>query len=386
MSQVMPPTIEVIDGGFLTTIQDLGRPGYQRFGVPVSGAMDQYAMRIANLLVGNDEGSAVLEITLLGPILMFSSKARIALTGSDLGAAIDGIPIGSWRSVNIPKGSTLSFLGRRSGTRSYLAISGGLDVLEIMGSRSTSIREGIGGLQGRPLTKGDILQAFPSKTGLPLIAVPKLHIYHYSDTQQVRVILGPQQENFTEQAIKTFLSESYKISNDCNRIGIRLLGPKLSHKSGPDIISDGTSFGSVQVPGDGMPLILMADRGTTGGYAKIATVITPDLWKLSQVLPGNNLTFESVTTKEALAINKRREAEIRNLKEVIARISELPLPSPRILVDGHAYLVQDGFGTVIARPTELVGEFLTSKQHLQVTSKDISYSFSVELQVPFCGI
>ena len=386
MSQVMRPTMQVVDGGFLTTIQDLGRPGYQRFGVPVSGAMDQYAMRIANLLVGNDEGSAVLEITLLGPILMFSSKARIALTGSDLGAAIDGIPIGSWRSVNIPKGSTLSFLGRKSGTRSYLAVSGGLDVLEIMGSRSTSIRESIGGFHGRPIEKGDTLQAFQSKIGLPLIAVPKLHIYDYSDSQQIRVILGPQQENFTKQAIQTFLSEPYEISNDCNRIGIRLVGPKLSHKSGPDIISDGTSFGSVQVPGNGMPLILMADRGTTGGYAKIATVITPDLWKLSQVLPGNNITFKSVTIKEAVAINKQREAEISNLKELISRISGLPLPSARILVDGQAYLVQDGLGTAIAKPTPLEGEFLTSKQHLKVTSKNISYSFSVELQVPFSGI
>lgn len=382
----MTPTIKVIDGGFLTTVQDLGRHGYQRFGVPVSGAMDQYAMRIANLLVGNDEAAAVLEITLLGPILLFSSKARVALTGSDLGAAIDGNPIGPWRSVDIPQGSRLSFLGRRSGARSYLAISGGLDVLETMGSRSTSIRESIGGVQGRPLEKGGSLTTFHSKSDLPLIAVPKQHIYNYPDIQRVRVMLGPQQENFTKQGIKTFLSESYEISNDCNRIGIRLVGPKISHKSGSDIISDGTSFGSVQVPGDGMPLILMADRGTTGGYAKIATVITPDLWKVSQVLPGNKLTFESVTIEEAVTINRKREAEISNLKALVARISEHPLPSLRILIDGHAYLVQDSLGKVIARPTELVGEFLTSKQHLQVTSEDISYNFSVELQVPFCGI
>ena len=136
----MKPTITVIDGGLLTTVQDLGRHGYQRYGVPVSGAMDQYAMRIGNILVGNDEGSAVLEITLLGPTLMFSSKTRVAITGSDLGATVDGNPIGSWRSIDIPKGSTMSFRGGTSGVRGYLAISGGIDVPKTMGSRSTSIR------------------------------------------------------------------------------------------------------------------------------------------------------------------------------------------------------------------------------------------------------
>jgi len=380
----MTPTIEVIDGGFLTTVQDLGRQGYQRFGVPVSGTMDQYSMRIANLLVGNDEGSAVLEITMLGPTLMFLSKSRVALAGADLGAEIDGNPLGSWRSVDIAKGSTLSFSGRMSGVRAYLAISSGLDVPETMGSRSTSIRESIGGIQGRSLLKGDFLTAFHSISDLPLISVPKHHIYTYSDKQRVRVILGPQQENFTKQGISTLLSGSYEISNDCNRIGIRLVGPKLSHKSGADIISDGTSFGSIQVPGDGIPLILMADRGTTGGYAKIATVITPDLWKLSQSLPGNTLTFESVTVESAVAINRERETELSNLKALVARTGQRQLPSPRILVNGQSYLVEDSSGNVIAKPTEFTGEFLARKHHLLVTSNAVSYNFSVELQVPFC--
>ena len=380
----MKPTITVINGGLLTTVQDLGRYGYQRYGVPVSGAMDQYSMRIANILVGNNEGSAVLEITLLGPTLVFSSKTRVALTGSDLGATVNGNPIGSWRSIDIPKGSTLSFTGGTSGTRAYLAILGGIDVVKTMGSRSTSIRESIGGYEGRSLEKGDRIKTFRSISNLPLITVSKQHIYNYSDIQPVRVILGPQQEMFTQNGIDTFLSESYEISNDSNRIGIRLVGPKISHKVSADIISDGTTFGSIQIPGDGMPIILMADRGTTGGYAKIATVITADLWKVSQVLPGNSLTFKSITAGKAVAIYRKREAEIRNLKVLIGQLATHPFQSPRILVNGQAYMVHDVTGKVIAKPTKITGEFLTSKHHLRVKSQDSSYSFSVELQVPFC--
>ncbi len=379
----MKPTITVIDGGLLTTVQDLGRHGYQRYGVPVSGAMDQYAMRIGNILVGNDEGSAVLEITLLGPTLMFSSKTRVAITGSDLGATVDGNPIGSWRSIDIPKGSTMSFRGGTSGVRGYLAISGGIDVPKTMGSRSTSIRESIGGYAGRPLGKGDRISTFGSLSNLPLITVSKQHQYDYSDIQQVRVILGPQEENFTKNGVETFLSESYKISNDSNRIGIRLVGPKISHKVSADIISDGTTFGSVQIPGDGMPIILMADRGTTGGYAKIATVITPDLWKVSQVHPGSSLTFKPVSVEKAIAIYRKRETEITDLKVLIGRLGKHHVSSPRILVHGQAYMAHDNSDKVIAGPTELVGEFFTSRQSVRVTSEHQSYTFSVELQVPF---
>ncbi len=268
--------IEVLDGGLLTTVQDLGRFGAQQYGVPVSGAMDAWALRAANRLVGNHEGAAALEITLAGPVLRFDGPGVIALTGGDLGARLDGRPLDPWQSVGVPPGAELSFAGARDGLRAYLGVAGGIDVPLVLESRSTLLKARLGGFMGRALAAGDRVPVGPGdmasgRTGWRL---PRTLVPAYGHSHTVRVVMGPQDDAFTEDGIRTFLSGSYTLAPQSDRVGCRLTGPRIAHRRGADIVSDGTAFGSVQVSGDGLPIVLMADRGTTGGYTKIATVAT----------------------------------------------------------------------------------------------------------------
>jgi biotin-dependent carboxylase-like uncharacterized protein len=305
-------TIDVVDGGMLTTIQDLGRYGYQRYGVPTSGAMDLFSLRAANRLVGNPDEAACLEMTLVGPRLRFVAPATIAVTGADLAARLDGAALPTWQSVLVEPGAELWFAGPQNGIRAYLAVAGAVDVPPVLGSRSTYTRSKLGGLEGRKLQAGDSLH-IPG--GRPILLggtlhLPAAHRPAYGHALALRVVLGPQDDRFTAAGIETFLSSTYTATPQSDRMGYRMNGPRIEHLRGPDIISDGTPFGAVQVAGDGVPIVLLADRGTAGGYTKIATVIGPDIPKLAQAAPGDAVTFESVGLDEAYAAVREQEERL----------------------------------------------------------------------------
>lgn len=310
-------TIEVIKGGAFSTIQDLGRYGYQRYGVPVSGALDQFALRVGNLLVGNEESDAGLEATFLGPTLRFHFNATIAIAGGDLSPVLDGRPIPRWRSLSIPGGSTLSFTGPRDGIRSYVCVRGGIDVPIVMGSRSTFTRSQFGGFHGRALAAGNMLPVAdrdsdvvqPVGRSLASHAVPR-----YGHHQTLRVTMGPQDDAFTTEGIGTFLTSTFTVTPTFDRMGYRLEGPVIQHRKSADIVSDGTSRGAVQVPGSGKPIVLLADCGTTGGYTKIATVISTDLPWIAQTQPGDTVEFRAVSLEEAHRALGKQEALIATLK------------------------------------------------------------------------
>ena len=310
-------TLEIVSPGMLTSVQDLGRRGYQRFGIPVSGAMDTPALRFANILVGNRESAAGLEATVMGPTLRFLVDTTIALAGADLGASLDGVSIPTWRSIPVPAGSALSFQGPKDGIRGYIAVAGGIDVPVLMGSRSSYLKGAFGGFEGRALAAGDVLKTLPSRiaTGknLPFELTPA----EYGHNHLLRVVLGPQDDVFLPEAIETFTSSEYDIGAQSDRMGYRLEGPSLKHTNGADIISDATTLGSVQVPGDGNPIVLLADRGTTGGYTKIATVIGPDLSFLVQAMPGDKVRFSPVTFDESRSILLEQESFISDVKKAV---------------------------------------------------------------------
>ncbi|MEN8758147.1 MAG: biotin-dependent carboxyltransferase family protein [Desulfobacterales bacterium] len=310
--------MEVKAAGPLTTIQDRGRFGFGRYGVAPSGALDSVAMRIANLLVDNPEEEAVLEITLPGFSATLLADAVIAITGADLGWHRNGRPLGMWQAHRFHKGDTIVFMELNSGCRAYLSVGGGWEVPEIMGSKSTNLSSGFGGLGGRPLQKGDVLgtespQLFLGAGGrkFDLNAVPA-----YRGYWELRVVLGPQDDHFDAAAQDLFLNSDYRVSAHSDRTGIRLLGAQISAEEGraESILSEGVVAGTVQIPGDGQPIILLGET-VSGGYRKIATVITADLHLLGQVLPGDHIRFQAVTMREA------RQALWR-LEEMIGRFRD----------------------------------------------------------------
>ena len=311
---------EVIQPGLLTTIQDLGRQGYQRYGVPVSGAMDDYALRLGNLLVGNNEGEACLEITLLGLRLQALNDIVIAITGADLSPMLNNKPLPMWEAVTVHSGDTISFSWPKSGCRTYLAEGGGIDVPRVMGSAATYVKSQIGGLDGRSLRAGDCLRSGKPRPGvLVRRSLPDQYIPEYKNQNELRVILGPQDDYFTQGGIHTFLHSEYTISTEMDRVGYRLHGPRIEHKAGADIVSDGIPLGAVQVPGDGLPIILLADRQTIGGYAKIATVITVDIPKLAQAKPEDKVRFLQTTEGEAHSALREYEQSIYTLRSLIQK-------------------------------------------------------------------
>jgi antagonist of KipI len=307
---------EVIQPGAFTTVQDLGRTGYQKYGVSVSGAMDRFALRAANLLAGNGEGEAALEATLIGPKLKALKAVRVAFTGADLSPAVDGKPAPMWRAVSVGEGCVVSFGAPKSGCRAYLAVSGGIDFPVVMGSRSIHTRSHLGG-DGRALAKGDVIKIKESgwrnqESGLRQI--PEDLIPSYGREWRIRVILGPQDDYFTGKGLETFLGGEYEITPQADRMGYRLKGPKVEHRSGADILTDATPPGSIQVPGDGMPIILLADGQTTGGYSKIATVISVDQDLLAQARPGDKVRFREVTLTEAHRLLQEMERKITEIR------------------------------------------------------------------------
>ena len=305
---------EVIQPGPLTTIQDLGRPGYQQFGVPTAGALDNYSFRIGNLLVGNAEGAAALEITLFGCQLRALRETTVAITGADLAATINGEPASAWESLSLKEGDILSFPRLNKGCRAYLAVAGGITVTQVMQSASTYTKAGIGGFEGRPLRKGDILQVSKSIASAKVARVPSEYKPVYGNQITLRVVLGPQDDLFTEEGISTFLDSEYTVSAQADRMGYRLEGPRIQHRQGADIISDGIPLGAVQVPGDGLPIILLVDRQTTGGYTKIATVICVDIPGIAQAKPGDKIKFQKIDEEQAVTLLKKYEQQIETIK------------------------------------------------------------------------
>jgi antagonist of KipI len=302
-------TIEVVDGGLHTSVQDLGRFGYQRYGVPTSGGLDLLSLRAANRLVGNDDGAACLEMTAIGPRLRFLAPATIALTGADLGARVDDGPVSRWETFTVATGTVLSFGGPADGIRGYLAVAGGIDVPVVLGSRSTYARSRLGGIEGRPLRKGDVVHvtgARPSLLGGQR-ELPSALRWVYGHDHLLRVVLGPQDDRFTAEGVSTFLSATYTVTPQSDRMGYRLAGAAIAHTRGPDIVSDGTPCGAVQVAGDGVPIVLLSDRGTAGGYTKIAVVISADLPRVAQASPGDRIRFAAVPVAEAQTILREQE-------------------------------------------------------------------------------
>lgn len=305
----------VINPGLLTTVQDAGRVGYQQFGVSVSGVTDPRAMKIANILVGNDENEAVLECTMMGPQLRFNKANVVAVTGGDLGPTLDGQPVASYAAFVVREGQTLRFTGLRTGCRAYIAFAGGLDIPLVMGSRSTYMKAKIGGLDGRKLEKNDEIGfRAPNPDVLNLVQRRIAPEVTARNAYTVRVLMGPQDDRFTQAGIDTFLGETYTVTNEFDRMGCRMDGPEIEHKNGGDIISDGIAFGAIQIPTAGKPIIMLADRQTTGGYTKIANVITADFRIIGQLKGGDRVRFVKTTIEAAQdALLTEREA-LRALK------------------------------------------------------------------------
>ena len=303
-------------GGFLTTVQDMGRTGFQKFGIPVCVVMDPRSASLANLLVGNEETEAVLEVTLMGPMMEFTEDNIIAVTGGDLGPKLNGKPLPMYQAVLVHEGDSVSFAGVNGGSRAYIAFAGGLDIPAVMGSKSTDLKSKVGGVKGRKIGGGDEIDFLAPKTALPGMRRRKLPKEDFSARgQEIRVVMGPQDDCFTERGIETFLSETYTLTSESDRMGCRLEGAVIEHKNGGDIITDGISFGAVQVPSHGRPIIMMADHQTTGGYAKIAGVISVDLPKVAQSRPGSTVSFKKVSIEEAQKLYVAQLEEFKRLKE-----------------------------------------------------------------------
>lgn len=280
----------VLHPGALTTVQDLGRYGYQRFGIGTNGAMDEIAAKAANYLVGNGENAALLEMTLSGCRLEFVTAGQVALAGADMGATLNGAAVLRGRTIDVVAGDVLQMGFVRNGCRGYMAFGGGLAVPEVMGSRSTNLKCGLGGFAGRALRVGDELAVYESAA----VAVREWAQPIYAGEIELRCVAGPQADMFTAAGLRTFIESEYTVLSESDRMGYRLGGAPLESIAGTDIISDGIALGSVQVTNSGLPIILMADRQTTGGYAKIATVLSEDLWMLAQAMPGSKVRFRFV--------------------------------------------------------------------------------------------
>jgi len=312
--------IKIIKAGMLTTIQDLGRYGLQRYGMAVSGAMDSYALRLGNCILGNPDNEAAIECTVLGPIIYFEQAQLICLTGADLSPKVDGQPLPMWQPVPIEAGSLLSFGRPNSGCRAYICFRGGLDIPEVLGSRSTYSKGQIGGWQGRALHEGDRIAFRHHYTG-------KDSLFHWSmdpglypdlTTEVIRVLNGPQRDQFESDSLQNFFSDVFTISKNSDRMGYRLQSRPLQLKEKKELLSTAVTFGSIQVPPDGNAIILMADHPTTGGYPVIGQVATVDLPLLAQKGPEDSIRFERIDLDEAQNLLKQRQIQLIKLKRAIA--------------------------------------------------------------------
>ncbi|TKC19484.1 biotin-dependent carboxyltransferase family protein [Robertmurraya kyonggiensis] len=315
----------IIKPGLFSTIQDLGRYGYQKYGVVVSGAMDSLSFRIANLLVGNEENTPVIEMTIVGPSIQFHKDSLIAICGGDLSPSIDGLPVSMGRPIFVKKDSTLQFGKCKNGARAYLAVSGGIVTPFVMGSASTYVRGQLGGVMGRVLQSGDQLTI-----GYLNELSKKIREYVHTKASEnwfvpflktihpiVRLLQGREFDLFTDASKSLLINEPFTITAEADRMGYRLSGPKLMQKEHTEMLSAAVTIGTIQVTPDGSPIILLADRQTTGGYPKIAQVISIDLPLLAQMKPMDQVRFQMITLEEAQVLFRKTEKYIATIKRAI---------------------------------------------------------------------
>jgi allophanate hydrolase len=309
----MKAALAVLAPGLHTTVQDLGRVGWQAIGVPVSGALDTTALRLANRLVGNSPAAAGLEILHSGPTFeVTADRVRVALAGDGARLVVGGAAtVPAWQSLSLARGDVVAVVVGRRAACCCLAVEGGVAVPRVLGSAATYVRAGIGGLMGRPLRGGDLvplaIAEAPDRVELRLPDPPA------AADAPIRIVLGPQREYFTDAALARLLDSEYCISRDADRMGMRLDGPALSHRGGWDIVSDAIATGAIQVPGSGQPILLLADHQTTGGYPKIATVVSADLPVVGRRRPGDPLRFAAVSVEEAERLAREAERRIAAL-------------------------------------------------------------------------
>ncbi|MED1738861.1 biotin-dependent carboxyltransferase family protein [Bacillus swezeyi] len=326
-------SIEVLKPGLMTTVQDLGRTGFQKYGILVSGAMDADSLRLANMLAGNKQNEAALEVTLMGPgpSLRFQKTALIAVAGADFSLTVNDEEAPLWRPVLVEEGSIITFGMCRRGSRAYMAVAGGIDVPPVMNSKSTYVRAGIGGCKGRQLQKGDSLtageltalseniieklraQMNPHGFATPNWAVDRQYFLPLKKNPAIRVIKGEQFSRFTQSSQETFFGEPFRVTAKSDRMGYRLQGEALQLESPLEMISEAVSFGTIQVPPDGNPIVLLADRQTAGGYPRIAHIISADLSAVTQMMPGEQVQFQLIGLHEAERLYIERETKISEL-------------------------------------------------------------------------
>lgn len=301
--------IRVADPGPQTTVQDLGRLGQLRQGIPPSGPVDVRAFLIANRLVGNADGAAGLECTLVGPRFSAEGPCAIAVTGAEVPVTVNGETAPTHATLVLKSGDAVRIGAARAGVRAYVAFSGGLDVPLALGSRATFLRGRLGGVDGRSLKRDDVLRLLPARIPTPRALSPAASTGLEAEPE-IRVVLGPDVERFTEEGVAAFLGGPYELLPQSDRMGARLRGAKIAHARGPDIISDGIALGSIQVPGDGQPIVLLVDRQSTGGYTKLATVCSFDIGRIGQVKPGQRVRFRAIDIAEAHRLRRAWNAAL----------------------------------------------------------------------------
>ncbi|MBM3649162.1 MAG: biotin-dependent carboxyltransferase [Alphaproteobacteria bacterium] len=314
----MTTALTVVRAGLFDTLQDLGRLGFMALGMPTAGAMDRVALTLANALCGNPPNTAGLEIGVMGPdLLVEADSVRVALVGP-LAPAILEAPdapptlVDSDRSHLLKRGQVLRVGMVEGSSTAYVAVAGGFDLPRFMGSLSTYARAGVGGFDGRKLAAGDVLPLALAQA--PVRDERKLGQPFDYGSGPIRVVWGPQDDYFSDKGRRTFAGSDYRVSKEADRMGIRFEGPTIEHSKGADIISDGIGPGAIQVPGAGLPIVLLADRQTVGGYSKIATVASADLPRLGRLLPGQVVRFQPVAVAEAETL--RRDQETRLLRAI----------------------------------------------------------------------
>ena len=310
-------SILVRSPGLLTTVQDLGRQGFGTIGVSPSGAADPVSLRLGNRLVGNPENAAALEMTLLGGTFSFPEGAIVAITGSDFGATFDHAPIEPGKSVQLSPGQTLRLGPTSSGARCYLCVQGGIAVPQFLGSASTHLLSGLGGFEGRALRKGDVLSIAPATKSFRERSLGARVMEHLSHRSVLRVTPGPQADWFDEETLRAFYAATYRLGEQSNRMGIRLEGAPLSHRFTRPMITESVSLGAVQVPTGGLPIILFVEQQTTGGYPKIANVISADLHRLGQLRPRDEIRFEQVTFDAARSLLIEQEKLLASSEAIV---------------------------------------------------------------------
>lgn len=328
--------MKILSPGPLSTVQDMGRAGHAAEGYPECGACDKYALALGNLLCGSVPEAAALEMTLCGASIAFDAPAVIALTGAACAPTLDGRAVPTNAPVSVPAGAVLEVGPFTAGLRGYLCVRGGLDVPPVLGSRSTDLKCRIGGLSGRALRLGDVLHAGPADAPFDLAGAERAAAvlrqkpwllrprtaHGYLGGRVIpllRAVPGPQEEAFTQEGVRAFFTGLYAITPDSNRMGVKLSGPAVATVHGSDILSDGIVEGSVQISANGQPILMLADHQTTGGYAKIATVIAPDLSAAAQLRPGEMAAFRPSSAREGVRLCRETAQQLRYIKELIHR-------------------------------------------------------------------